>query len=108
MGRFSRRVLKVVERKAEHLYYDTVVASQAFSFTTPYQVDLTTVAQGSGESTRVGNSITAKSLNFRLLFVGGSDEYNTIRVILFRWHPDAAIYPPTFQDILEDSHAFAL
>lgn len=50
------------------------------------------IANNVGGSARVGDSIMwAGSMKFRIQFTGslgaGSEEYNTVRLIIFQWHP---------------------
>lgn len=61
------------------------------------------VAQGTTDTTRIGDMITLNSLTMRAYFAAG-DAINLLRLIIFQWYPlsDTATSPPVATDLLDD------
>lgn len=63
-------------------------------------IDLTVIAQGVTDSTRLGDSINLKSVQMKWTWSLGTTP-NTVRVIVFQWFGDANIDAPTPSSILQ-------
>lgn len=83
-------------------YHDTQPANINLSSVGAFLDLLFSNAQGTSDSNqRIGDSIVMKSIGFRFLFQGSStDGANAIRIILFRWHEDDQVNPPTVAQLL--------
>jgi len=101
----KRYVKNAISSRLEHkhaLYYDT-----GFSVTaTPGVTDLSSssawaIIPGTSSTTRVGDQVRLVRLNCRMGFLCG-DNYNTIRIVLFRWKGSNAT-APVAADILDSS-----
>lgn len=99
---FSRKVMKVVKRTQEKKYHPFSGTSQITN--AGYLLDFTVIAQGNTDTTRVGDMIYLKSLQFGVEFVR-ADSTNTFRMVLFQWKPPSsnATNPPLMSDILLDT-----
>lgn len=56
--------------------------------------DLSAVTAGTGDSNRIGDKITPKSLKMNASITPG-DSINVCRFLVFRWHPSSVTDPPT-------------
>lgn len=71
------------------------------------QYSLSSVPQGDTDSSRSGDQINIQSLEVifdpYLQGVGGTNDFtDTVRLILYRWHPMSTATQPTQADILQD------
>lgn len=58
--------------------------------------DLTTPSQGTGVNSRVGDTITARGLKFRMhAYTTNASVLTTFRLVLFAWYMDTAISAPS-------------
>jgi hypothetical protein len=71
---------------------------------------LSSVPQGATQAQRVGDDLKTKVLRFRYNIqvgatglIAAADEFNTVRVIIFRWLEDDGGYIPTVGNILQAS-----
>ena len=92
-----------VERKSvDHVLHWTALPS-----TLSVQDFNDTISQGTANNQRVGNKITAKSLQIKAQFkIGNSsitanDSYNQVRMIIIRYETDDPSSTPLIDDILE-------
>jgi len=98
--RSKRQKLNLV-RMTEPKYLDTLsIANSIGSGGTLFQ--LTTIPQGDGQSTRVGDFSKIRKLLFNFtLYIVNSDIITTVRLIFFRWVVSTAISSPSIANILE-------
>lgn len=87
-------VQKEINKKAEHKFHITSVQSTVDDV--GYFYDLSDIAQGTTDSTRVGDSISPVSLQIKY-DLGAVDAQNRVRVMLVRWLDTS---PITINDIL--------
>jgi len=100
------QVRQMIEAKIER---------KAFAFSTGFiavttagtTTRLTGIASGSGRVQRVGDLVTVKKLSFRYVvqvgatgLIAAADQYNTVRVIVFRWLEDDGAVAPVTSNIL--------
>lgn len=108
----SRNILtnivdQVVRRTSELKFYP-ITGSTTFPVAGTYYADqLSDVAQGTTDQTRVGDRITAKSLTFRFTLSDFSlsltaNSQNFVRVLLVQWYPLVSS-TPAITDILHTS-----
>lgn len=94
-----------LERKA---FYST---TGTLSVTTSGVVGLlSSITQGNTNATRVGDELSSKALNISYSIAVGApglvavaDEYNTVRVIIFKWIEDNGLAAPTPAIVLDGS-----
>lgn len=73
--------------------------------------DLTRIIPGVNQGERVGNDILLKKLVFSAYVTLGSssflstDEYQNVRMFLFRWREDSSVSTPTLNDLLDIASA---
>jgi hypothetical protein len=94
------------------------IESKSFYFTTtPVAVTTggtvyrcTTIPQGVTNVTRVGDKLHLKRLSLRYNIqvgatglIAAADEFNTVRVIIFKWREDDGIFAPAINNILQGS-----
>lgn len=93
-------ISKVLNAKAEHKWiwvgYNVVplVAGVA------QIADLTTMIQGTTESTRVGLQIQPTTMNIRVAAQPTAAGNCFVRMIYFRWHPDNSVGVPTYAQLM--------
>lgn len=73
---------------------------------------LTNITQGASNFQRVGNEVTLSRIRFHMTIApsqgAGADDYNRVRVIIFRWKEDDAINSPTaINEILDNASSGA-
>lgn len=68
------------------------------------------IPSGPGRLQRVGDQVTLKKITFRYLIqvgatglIAAADQYNTVRVILFRWNEDDGAAAPVTSNVLNGS-----
>lgn len=94
----NRKIKKAIERTKEKKFLDTLVHNATQITTTATVTKLSAVAQGVGDSQRVGDALTATGVEYRQLCVY---DYNAcIRHIVFQYKPDDTT-APVVGDILD-------
>lgn len=75
--------------------------------TTGTLTKLTVIAQAVGQSARIGDQVRLKSMQVRYSITVGApgllaaaDQFNTVRLIVFKWKIDDSVTVPTASDIL--------
>lgn len=96
--RQKRQVKQLIGRRLERKFIDTVSTLTGVT-STGTLLTMSSPAQGAGQSQRVGDSITVKSIDLNYSVVG-YDATNMVRVILFKWKNDDAAYAPSVSSIL--------
>ncbi len=99
--RLTRKVVstiakRVVNRGSELKRHDVLTNVSNVSTTGLIQ-DMSAVAQGSTDVTRVGDSLSPRFLQIRYQLAAG-DTTNAVRVIYFHWKPNST---PLIDDVLE-------
>jgi hypothetical protein len=98
-----------VGHEVENKYFDTLLSSSTdFDSTGPAPTQLCNMAQGSSDTTRDGDSIVLKNLQWALTFrynqinttTNLSLSINTCRFIIFAWKPFYADVAPTNSKIM--------
>jgi len=88
-------------KKTEKHYVDISSGGASISYSGTL-IDLTVVAQGSTDSTRIGDSINLKSVQMKWTWSLGTTP-NTVRLIVFQWFGDANVDAPEASEILQGS-----
>jgi len=97
-GEINVAVRKALDRREELKIKDTTFnVSSTLAGTV---VDLSSIAQGTTEATRIGNRISPKYLDIRAS-VHVADATNVLRVVVFQWHLDDGAVVPTASNILQ-------
>lgn len=96
-----REVKSLITRKLEVKYIDCLNMTLTGIQNTGTITALTYPAQGISQAQRIGDGITIKSLRIRYTVVG-YDSTNTLRIIVFKWMNDNAVYPPTVAAIVDN------
>jgi hypothetical protein len=99
-------VKRIVMARLEPKFKDSFVALTAAT-SAGIQFSLSSVPQGDTDSSRSGDQINLQSLevNFDayLQGTGGTNDFtDTVRMIIYRWHPMSTATQPTQADILQD------
>lgn len=98
-------VKRLITAKEELKFSDTNVAGGITTAITP--VAMATPTQGNGAVQRVGDDINLRKISLRLNIRGGgaalgvADQFNTVRLIIFRWSQNNAVTAPTQADVLQ-------
>lgn len=91
---------KVVLSKSESNYTDTVYdASPSYL---GLITNLSTIAQGTTDQTRIGDSVLVTSLNLGG-YITNQDSYNMVRIIIFKWKGNSSS-PPNVTDIIQQAY----
>lgn len=105
--RSSRPMRKMVARTAQRVINNNLEKKyQDLSFNATIPSDgsaiqkLTSITQGTGDSSRIGDKIRVLSWKCRFQFVA-ADTTNAVRMILFQWHPDDNVSTPILGNILQ-------
>lgn len=96
--RQKKEVKQLVKGNIELKSVDSIGVANTSS-TTPTVAKWLSLAQGTGNSARIGNEVTISRIHLRYNMVAG-DATNVIRVILFQWLDDDTLVNPTYDDIL--------
>lgn len=71
-------------------------------------LSMTPIPQGDGEGQRSGEQIVLKSchVNMKVMVgaqgvIASADEWDALRVLVFRWHEDDSVNPPTLAKLLK-------
>jgi hypothetical protein len=101
-------VRSIENRSTETKYFNTKIAAATTVSTAGTMYPLSKVPQGVGRSERVGDRAKAVSLTFKYTItvgapglVAGADQYNTVRVVVFKWLLDDAVAAPVTGNILD-------
>jgi len=99
VNQVKRELARNLERKFTHITYDSD-APDVNGTVTP----LSTVAQGTTKSTRIGDVIHAKSLSFRAFISVNQSSYpeQMARFMLIKWYPNST---PSVANIIESPNA---
>ncbi len=90
----------VVGRRLEKKFVET---SGILSVSTaPLIVPLTSIAQGTTDTTRIGDIVHVRNLDVRYSLIG-ADNTNFTRLIIFQWKEDDAVGLPQAGDVLQDT-----
>jgi len=81
-----------LSEREEHKYAASSETSTGFDYSGLLS-DLTAIAQGSTDTTRVGDRIRLDSLHFSFYFTAG-DTTNLCRIVLFQWFPPSGSFAP--------------
>ncbi len=92
----SNIVVKTIKRRGEWKHFTAKTVTTAD--TTGSVTDLSVIAQGLTDITRVGDTITASTMNVKY-FAFTADTRNFLRLIFFQWYDDST---PVVGDILID------
>lgn len=86
-----RQVKRIVNSSQETKFYD-ISSSGASVSSTGTITSLTSIAQGTTDITRVGDSISLMRMMWSGVLTVG-DQFNIVRVILFQWKPNDNVAP---------------
>lgn len=81
-----------------NMFINTTTAGISDIGTTGVMVPLSYINQGALQYQRNGVKVNARSVKLDLAIQKGEDDYNKVRVIVFRWHDSL---PPTNADLLD-------
>lgn len=95
----KKYVKKTIAVQQEHKVFDASITQLGQDYTGAIY-NLSTPSQGDGYNQYNGIVISCKSLEMRGAWEAG-DTYNTMRVIVFKWHNDGAIDIPSPNEILQ-------
>lgn len=95
----NRQIRKQLNKAIESKHHDYLMNSSGVDFSGTMH-DLSQVNGGNSSITRVGDKIQPSQLDLRWQVTIG-DTTNSIRMILFQWHPDDATDLPTTTEILQ-------
>lgn len=95
----AKAVLPIVTAINTEVKYIDVAANLGISLGAPFIQRLTTLAQGTDENNRVGNSALLKDLNLRISIIPNytTDPYNLIRYVIFVDKQQSGTPPTTAQ-----------
>lgn len=100
-----RDVAKMIKRKKQVGYLDTLPSSAVSVNSTGTFTRLTTIPQGDGQGQRVGDAVSVSGLRYHGLYKSNSLSAATtihyLRVVFFRWLPDSNIEAPTLAKLFE-------
>lgn len=94
----NRKIKKAIERTKEKKFLDTLVHNATQITTTAVVTKLSAVAQGVGDSQRVGDALTATGVEYRQLC--SYQDAGCIRHVVFQWKADDTT-APVVGDILD-------
>lgn len=97
---FTRKVRKVLNKSSEKKYLNYVNSSTVDN-TGALILKLSEVSQGDTDTTRDGDQMTIRSLQFNMSFAI-ADTTNYVRVIFFQWLQNTQMGLPTASNILLD------
>lgn len=101
-----QQVRSLINVAQELKFFDSKVYGQAAT-ATPTQYAVSAIPQGDTDSTRDGDQVNLRSVEFHvdsyLQGTGGTNDFTDIvRVILYRWHPMSTGAAPVPASILQD------
>jgi secreted trypsin-like serine protease len=88
------------DKGLEEKYLDVAGAAGAISTATGF-LSLSTIPQGNTAVSRVGLEVQPESLEVQYTWLGSADSTNLVRVVIFQWHADDAIDPPSASQLFE-------
>ncbi len=97
----ARLVRREMKRNVEHKHYDQLQSGTA-GIAGSGVLYLSSMAQGTTDITRIGDSITLDKLEVRF-DLAYADNLNFARIIFFQWVGDAVTDVPAITDILEST-----
>lgn len=99
-----RQVKGIVNSIVETKYIDTQYNASSIDTLFPPR-SVSEISQNPEADGRVGNQVTYFNLNYKLIFRKASgvtvDDYNTLRIIVFKWNIDTVNTDPVVGDVLE-------
>lgn len=98
-----RKIVRNEQKKDTELKYHQDNGGASVDAATGRFDVVTNIAQGGNVNDRIGNKMSPTSLDLTIRVdatTAGSDTYNAVRVICFRWHPDNGDLVPDKDDIL--------
>ena len=98
----KKYVHNVLNRAIESKSYQVMQTYSTQDSTTPTFYDLTNMAQGVTEVTRIGDSISAQHIDFNVHVnaAGANILDQMVRCVVFKWHQDSTSVAPVIGDVL--------
>lgn len=97
----KRYVRTQLAKENEMKYFDTNDAFAVSDVSTIRQ--LSNIAQGTTDTSRVGDEVAMKFLRFKYTVKTEGDRYNLLRVIVFQWYTHSTYRVPTIAEILQST-----
>lgn len=100
----KRYVKKELRKDVETKYFDSSLSDFATSYSGWIQ-PLCNVPQGTTDRSRVGDQLVMRALMLRMhIVMNTGDVTNSVRVIVFQWHPSVALAVPTLSLVLSATY----
>lgn len=95
-----KRIVKEYEKSVSENKYSDITSTLASLDYNGQSVDVSSVAQGTTDSTRIGDQLKPTSLRLAY-WLNGESFSSIVRVIVFRWLPDTGLGVPSVANILQ-------
>lgn len=103
--RITRKVNRAINRNIETKTYPRLTDLKVNAGVAGIFYDLSSVAQGATAITRTGDKVKQVKLDLNLHAEQAAGSSDTIRFILFKWHPDTGTAGPTTAQLLDSPGA---